>query len=117
MYHYGAREVHMRPACPPLLFGCKFLNFSRSKSEYDLIGRKVIRELEGKDEVDLRQYSDCSSGSYCAMVERIKQRLAINTLQYQRLDDMVRAIGLPKDRLCTYCWDGCEGPSVQLSFL
>jgi amidophosphoribosyltransferase len=117
MYQYGAREVHMRPACPPLLFGCKYLNFSRSKSEYDLIGLKAVRELEGKDDTDLREYCNPSSGKYRAMVERIKSKLSVDTLQYQRLDDMVKAIGLPKQSLCTYCWDGCEGSSQQLSLL
>lgn len=117
MYDYGAREVHMRVACPPLLYGCKYLNFSRSKSEYDLAGRKVIRELEGKENVDLREYSDHTTTKYRDMVERIKQRLSVNTLKYQSLDDMVGAIGLPKEKLCTYCWDGCEGPPTQLSLL
>ncbi len=117
MYDYGATEVHVRPACPPLLFGCKYLNFSRSKSEFDLAGRKAVRELEGRDEANLNEYSNCETEKYHRMIERIKQKLGVNTLQYQRLDDMVKAIGLPKDRLCTYCWDGCEGPSHQMTLL
>jgi len=117
MYDYGAREVHVRPACPPLLYGCKYLNFSRSKSEYDLAGRKTVRELEGKEESDLKEYSDYSSDKYKKMIERISQKLSVSTLQYQRLDDMVKAIGLPREKLCTYCWDGCEGPSHQMSLL
>jgi amidophosphoribosyltransferase len=108
LYDYGAKEVHMRPACPPLVHGCKFLNFSRSRSDLDLAGRRAIKELEGNDAAALDQYADPTSPKYCAMVERIRQRLGLTTLQYQRLDDLVEAIGLPKDRLCTYCWDGKE---------
>jgi amidophosphoribosyltransferase len=108
LYDYGAREVHMRPACPPLVFGCKFLNFSRSGSEMDLAARKAIKELDGDGDPDLEEYAKCSSRSHCAMVERIRKRLKLTTLQYQRLDDLVEAIGLPKEKLCTYCWDGAE---------
>jgi len=108
LYDYGAKEVHMRPACPPLVYGCKFLNFSRSRSDLDLAGRRAIKELEGTDAPELRDYTDPSTHKYRAMVERIRQRLGLTTLQYQRLDDLVTAIGLPKERLCTYCWDGKE---------
>ncbi len=117
IYDYGAREIHMRVACPPLLYGCKYLNFSRSKSEYDLAGRKVVRELEGKEDVDLKEYSDHTTDKYKNMIERIKQKISVNSLQYQKLDDMVKAIGMPREKLCTYCWDGCEGPSCQMSLL
>ncbi len=108
LYDFGAREVHMRPACPPLVFGCKFLNFSRSRSPLDLAGRKAILELEGQGDAHLGQYSDPQSGKYCAMVERIRARLQLTSLQYQKLGDLVNAIGLPKEKLCTYCWDGAE---------
>jgi amidophosphoribosyltransferase len=108
LFDYGAKEVHMRPACPPLVFGCKFLNFSRSRSELDLAGRTAIKELEGKDDKDLDQYSNPGSSKHCAMVERIRQRLKLTSLRYQRLNDLVKAIGLPKEKLCTYCWDGKE---------
>jgi amidophosphoribosyltransferase len=108
LYDVGAREVHMRPACPPLVHSCKFLNFSRSKSELDLAGRKAIRELEGSDEVPLARYADASSEHYARMLERIRHRLNLTTLAYQRLENLVAAIGLPKERLCTYCWDGAE---------
>ena len=108
LYDYGALEVHMRPACPPLVFGCKFLNFSRSRSELDLAGRKAIEEIEGRDRVHLDEYSDCDSDKYCAMVERIRARLHLTTLQYQKLDDLVAAIGLSKEDLCTCCWNGAE---------
>jgi amidophosphoribosyltransferase len=109
LYDYGAREVHMRPACPPLVFGCQFLNFSRSKSELDLAARKAIKELEGAGEADLSAYADPDSDKHAAMVDRIQRRLNLTTLRYQRLDDLVGAIGLPKERVCTYCWDGARG--------
>jgi amidophosphoribosyltransferase len=108
LYDFGADEVHMRPACPPLVFGCKFLNFSRSRSVLDLAGRKAIKELEGRADTHLDEYSQPSSEKYCAMVERIRARLQLTTLQYQKLDDLVSAIGLPKEKLCTHCWDGAE---------
>jgi amidophosphoribosyltransferase len=107
LHDYGAKEVHMRPACPPLIHGCKFLNFSRSKSEMDLAGRRAIREL-GEGEEHLVEYADASSDRHAAMVERIRKRLNLTSLKYQRLDDLVSAIGLPKEKLCTYCWDGAE---------
>ncbi len=108
IFEYGAREVHMRPACPPLVFACKFLNFSRSRSELDLAGRKAVHELEGDQPGNLDAYADPESEPYCAMVERIRQRLGLTSLRYQLLEDLVSAIGLPKERLCTYCWDGAE---------
>ena len=112
LHHYevvrGALEVHMRPACPPLTFSCKFLNFSRSRSELDLAGRKAILDLEGSSDVHLEQYSDPDSDLHAAMVERISQRLELTSLRYQRLDDMIEAIGLPREQLCTYCWNGEE---------
>jgi len=108
LYDYGAREVHMRPACPPLIHGCKFLNFSRSRTVLDLAGRRAIKELEGADSPDLALYADPDSDHYARMVDRIARRLNLTTLKYQRLPDLVSAIGLPKQKLCTYCWDGCE---------
>jgi amidophosphoribosyltransferase len=108
IFDYGAREVHMRPACPPLIFSCKFLNFSRSRSELDLAGRKAIAELEGENPDDLAVYSDPDSDRHSAMVEAIRARLGLTSLGYQRLPDLVEAIGLPKAKLCTYCWDGSE---------
>lgn len=108
LFECGAREVHMRPACPPLVFGCKFLNFSRSRSELDLAARTAIKEIEGKDDCCLGEYANPNSDRHAAMVERIRKRLKLTTLQYQRLEDLVSAIGLPKESLCTYCWDGKE---------
>ncbi len=106
LFESGALEVHMRPACPPLIFGCKFLNFSRSRSELDLAGRKAIKEIEGKDLANPVSYADSKSDKYNAMVERVRKRLGLTTLKYQYLHDMIEAIGLPKEKLCTYCWDG-----------
>jgi amidophosphoribosyltransferase len=108
VFDHGAEEVHMRPACPPLIFGCKFLNFSRSRSEMDLAGLRAIHEMEGDDPKNLEEYADPDSDRHCAMVEAVRERLGLTSLQYQRLDDLVEAIGLPKEKLCTYCWDGVE---------
>ncbi len=108
LFDSGAREVHMRPACPPLIHGCKFLNFSRSRSVLDLAGRKAIKELEGRSDAHLEEYSNPSSEKHCAMVQRIRSRLQLTSLRYQKLDGLVNAIGLPKCSLCTYCWDGAE---------
>jgi amidophosphoribosyltransferase len=106
LYEYGAKEVHMRPACPPLIYGCRFLNFSRSRSEFDLAGRQAIRELEGQEESNLTDYAVPDSPKQRAMVDRIRTRLNLTTLRYQLLTDMVAAIDLPKEKVCTYCWDG-----------
>ena len=108
LYQSGAKEVHIRMACPPLLFGCKYLNFSRSNSELDLITRRVIRDREG-DVVSrelLTDYADPDSRNYAEMVEEIRRRLNFTSLGYHRLDDLIESIGLPKEKLCTYCWDG-----------
>lgn len=110
LYESGAKEVHIRPACPPLIFGCKYLNFSRSKSEMELITRVVIQELEGgpvSDDV-LREYADYNSEKYEKMVERIGEKLKFTSLRYHRLDDMIAAVGIEPDKLCTYCWSGRE---------
>jgi len=108
LYRMGADEVHMRPACPPLVYGCKFLNFSRSKSDLDLAGRRAIKELVGKDLPDPSAFIDPDSENYKKMVEKIRKRLHLTSLKYQRLENLVKAIGLPKEKLCTYCWDGAE---------
>jgi amidophosphoribosyltransferase len=108
LYDFGALEVHMRPACPPLTHGCKFLNFSRSKSELDLAARKAIKEIEGVDDKDLDEYSTEDSEKHKGMIKQISQMLKLTTLKYQKLADLVEAIGLPKEKICTYCWDGAE---------
>ena len=110
LYDSGAKEVHVRPACPPIMFGCKYLNFSRSSSELDLITRRVIQKLEGDNvsEEVLKEYADPDSERYKTMCEEIRRRSNFTSLRYHRLDDMIEAIGLDKCKLCTYCWDGNE---------
>ena len=109
LYRSGAKEVHVRPACPPLLYGCKFLNFSRSKSELDLITRQIILEREGeKAEEMLDEYADPCSERYAWMLEEIRKRQNFTTLRYHRLDDLVKSIGISPCKLCTYCFDGKE---------
>lgn len=109
LYQSGAKEVHIRPACPPLLFGCKYLNFSRSSSEMDLITRRVINEIE-EDRADhvLPEYTNPDSDRYKDMVEKIREELNFTTLRYHRLDDMIESVGISPCKLCTYCWSGKE---------
>ncbi len=108
LFHYGAKEVHMRPACPPLVYSCKFLNFSQSRSELDLAGRRAIKELIGQNIEDPSEFIHPNSEKYEAMVNIIRQKLNLTSLKYQKLENLVKAIGLPKEKLCTYCWDGIE---------
>lgn len=110
LYQSGAKEVHIRPACPPLLFGCKYLNFSRSNSDLDLITRRIIREREGEQvsEETLFDYADPDSQNYKEMVETIRKRLNFTSLKYHRLDDLTESIGIASEKLCTYCWSGKE---------
>ena len=109
LFEDGAKEVHIRSACPPIMFGCKYLNFSRSTSEYDLIARRIIREREGSKDVEhLAEYADPNSEAHQDMVDSICQRSKFTSLKYHRLDDMVEAIGIDPCKLCTYCWDGKE---------
>lgn len=110
LFESGAKEVHIRPACPPLVYGCKFLNFSRSSSEMELITRRVIERLENGNVTDevLKEYTDPDSEKYEKMVEEIRKELNFTSLRYNRLDDMLDAVGIDKDKLCTYCWDGKE---------
>ena len=109
LYQSGAKEVHIRPACPPLLFGCKYLNFSRSTSEMDLIARRVLKEMEQEGlKIDLKKYVDPNTNEYNDMVMRIGKQLNFTTLHYHRLDDMIKSVGIDESKLCTYCWDGRE---------
>lgn len=110
LYQSGAKEVHIRPACPPLLYGCKYLNFSRSSSEMELITRRVINKLEDGNVTDevLEEYSDPESPKYERMVEEIRKELNFTSLYYNRLDDMLDSIEIDKCKLCTYCWNGKE---------
>ena len=113
LYQSGAKEVHIRPACPPLLYGCKFLNFSRSASEMELIARRVMKEIEQEsmrggtfEESTLKRYANPDSEEYKEMVRRIGKQLNFTSLRYHRLDDMIASVGIDRCKLCTYCWDG-----------
>lgn len=111
LYQSGAKEVHIRPACPPIMFGCKYLNFSRSTSEMDLIARRVILKLEGSEEAanaKLHLYSDPDTKEYANMVEEIRREMNFTSLRFHRLDDLLASVGIPTENLCTYCWDGKE---------
>jgi amidophosphoribosyltransferase len=119
LHKAGAKEVYMRAACPPLIYSCKFLNFSQSRTELELAGRRAIEEVNGNNNrnapdsnkenmEDLSEYTNPDSKKYKAMVEIIRKKLGLTSLKYQKLEDLVKAIGLPKDKLCTYCWDGKE---------
>ena len=110
LYESGAKEVHIRPACPPLLYGCKYLNFSRSNSEMDLIARRVIERLENGNVTDeiLQEYADPESEKYERMVDEICKELNFTSLRFNRLDDMLDATGIDHCKLCTYCWNGRE---------
>lgn len=108
LFRSGAKEVHIRPACPPLLFGCKYLNFSRSNSEMDLITRRIIADREGSDVTakKLLEYADPDTTDYKEMIEEIRKQLNFTSLRYHRLDDMLESVGIDKCKLCTYCWNG-----------
>ena len=110
LFESGAKEGHIRPACPPLVYGCKYLNFSRSSSEMELITRKVIAELEGGEVTDevLQEYADYNSEKYEKMVEKICEKLKFTSLRFHRLDDMLESVGVDPSKLCTYCWNGKE---------
>ncbi len=109
LYDSGARAVHIRPACPPIMYGCPYLNFSRSTSDMDLITRRVIRKREGENDINmLETYSDPDTPEYNAMVEEIRKELNFTSLRFNRLDDMLQAIGLDSDKICTYCFNGIK---------
>ena len=106
----GAKEVHVRPACPPIMFGCKYLNFSRSTGDMELIARRTVNKLEGREVSgeELDGYLNPDSKKYAAMVEEIRKQQNFTSLRYNRLDDMLNAIDIDSSKLCTYCWDGKE---------
>jgi amidophosphoribosyltransferase len=109
LFSNGAREVHVRSACPPIMYGCKYLNFSRSTSEYDLITRRIIREREGdNDENVVADYADQNSRNHKEMVDTICKRLKFTSLKYHELEDMIESIGIDPCKVCTYCWNGKE---------
>ena len=105
LYDYGARSVHVRISCPPLVHGCTFLNFSASKTDRELITRRVIEELEGGTIRNLEAYHDHTTPQYARMVEVIRQHVGVDTLKFNTIDDVCEAIGLPKERICTHCFD------------
>ena len=106
LYDYGALDVHMRIACPALIYPCEFLNFSTSRSTSDLAGRKVIVKLENREDNSIDEYAIAGTEKNCEMIEKIRQQLKLTSLKYQKIEDLIAAIGLPKDKLCTHCWDG-----------
>ncbi len=109
LYDSGAKEVHIRPACPPIMFGCKYLNFSRSTSDMDLLSHTVIKDLEGEEGFrHLEEYCDARSGRYDRMVDGMRERLRMTTLRFQTLEGMLKAIGIDPENICTYCWTGKE---------
>ncbi|MDO4634136.1 MAG: amidophosphoribosyltransferase [Eubacteriales bacterium] len=109
LYRSGAREVHIRPACPPLIYGCKFLNFSRSSSDMDLITRRIIQRMEGRQDADiLEEYANPDSDRYDKMVENIGREMNFSSLRFHRLDDMIKSVNIDPSKLCTYCWNGKE---------
>lgn len=111
LFDSGAKEVHIRTGCPPIMFGCKYLNFSRSTSEMELIARRVVNELEGREVTDketLERYADPDGEDYKNMLEEIRKKLKFTSLSYLRLDDMLNSVGIDTSQLCTYCWDGKE---------
>lgn len=110
LYENGAKEIHVRSACPPIMYGCKYLNFSRSVSDMDLITRRVIQELEGGPvtEETLQEYVDASTEKHASMIGKIKEELKFTSLKYHELEDTLAAVGIDKCKLCTYCWNGKE---------
>ena len=110
LYQSGAKEVHVRPACPPILFGCKYINFSRSTSDMDLIARRCIVELEGgvPSEERLAVYTDSTTPEHKAMVELIREKLKFTSLEYPSVEMVSKSVQVPEDEICTYCWTGRE---------
>lgn len=110
LFRTGAREVHARPACPPIMFGCKYINFSRSNSDMELIARRIVSKLEGHEpeRAVLEEYCDPESERYAAMLEGIRRQMGFSSLKFNRLDDMLAAVGVEPCKLCTYCWNGRE---------
>ena len=106
LYEAGVKEVHIRISCPPLVYGCNFLNFSASKTELELITRRVIKELEGDSTKNLELYCDTTTKQYANMVEVIRKHLGVDTLKFNSLQTICDAVGLPKERVCTHCFDG-----------
>ena len=106
LFRYGAKEVHMRIACPPLIYGCRYVGFTSSKSDMELLTRRIIGELEGDPDKNLEEYARTGSPQYCAMVEKIRQRFNLTSLKFNTIETLIEAIGLPKCKVCTHCFDG-----------
>ena len=106
LYDYGAKEVHMRIACPPLIYGCKYIGFTSSKSDMELITRRIIGEFEGDPNKNLTEYATTNSPKYCKLVEEIRRRFGLTTLKFNPIETLVESIGLPKECICTHCFDG-----------
>ena len=112
-FEYGAKEVHARISCPPLVYGCPFIGFTSSKSDLELITRRVIKDFEGNEDVKLKEYATTGSPEYKRMVEESGRRLGLTTLKFNKIETLVKSIGLPKCKLCTHCFDGtsyCHAP-------
>ena len=109
LYESGAKEVHMRSACPPIMYGCKYLNFSRSNSDMELLARKKVQELEGDEgQKHLEEYADASTERGQCLLKSICEEMGFDSLGYQSLDGLLEAIGLDRSKVCTYCWNGKE---------
>lgn len=109
LYGAGAKEVHMRSACPPIMFGCKYLSFSRSNSPMELLSRRTIQELEGDEgQNHLEEYADATTERGKCMLKKICEEMGFDSLSYQSLDGMLEAIGIDPEKVCTYCWNGKE---------
>ena len=106
LYDYGAREVHMRIGCPPLIYGCPFIGFSASKTDLELISRRLINEFEGDPDKNLEKYATTGSPEYCRLVEAIREKFGLTSLKFNTIETLVEAIGLPKCQICTHCFDG-----------
>ncbi len=106
LYSYGAKEVHMRISCPPLIFPCKFLNFASKNSDLDLITRRIIQKFEGRHDINLEKYKTTDSPEYNRLVEEIRSTFNLNSLKFSTIEDLTEAIGLPKEQICTHCFDG-----------
>ena len=109
LYNSGAKEVHMRSACPPIMYGCKYLNFSSSRSDMELLARRTVQELEGDEgQKHLEEYADASTQRGQCMLKAICEKFGFDSLGYQSLDGLLEAIGIDRNKVCTYCWNGRE---------
>ena len=105
-HQYGAKEVHIRIACPPLIYGCKYIGFTSSKSDYELLSRRIIELLEGDPDKNLEAYATTGTPEYNALVKKMAEHFKLDSLKFSTIEDLVESIGLPKCRICTHCFDG-----------